>query len=173
MNKFTKSLLTGVVALGLLAPVATSSINSIQTTVQAKSRWHRGTPRILGGNHSVWLSNPMRTSSSKRFRYTRNITGLGGRYGINPVPFTFTSHHRSSGNGNDSSATLAVNPHYKVIGYHKYEIESGDKYSGRVYARVKVHGHNRISIWCNGQYLGYFHELSRHAAHHFEYHPYF
>lgn len=67
MEKFIKQLLTGLIALGLLAPVATSSLNPIKTTINAKSRWHRGIPAVLKGS---WQSR--RYYIKYRHHYERN-----------------------------------------------------------------------------------------------------
>lgn len=64
MKEFTKRLLTGVVALGLLAPVATQSIvNNPHTQVQARQRLSFN----RGGGYTVKLTRPVRVHFIKYY----------------------------------------------------------------------------------------------------------
>lgn len=98
MKKFTKQLLTGVVALGLLAPVSTSALNSNpQIVVNAKSRAlsyyrakkdvHKAHIRINGGSSaSLALHNDGKW---------RNKTYLMSYFGANSnIYFTVTHYGR-------------------------------------------------------------------------------
>lgn len=146
MKKFIKQLLTGVVALGLLASVATSSINSVQTTVQAKSRWHYGVPRVIKGK---WRSSLVRTNQYYHHGYMRTLVNVGrNKYGFNPFPYWYNSrkHFKMSGATNGEF----WHPHYRYLGHSKYEITSGDHFNGRSYSMkyiIKKHSHNRMSTW--------------------------
>lgn len=176
MKKFTKQLLTGVVALGLLAPIATQINTNTNPTmqIQAKrharhSNWHKGNPSILRHN-SLWLGSPVKIHSNGWGKYGRDLTPLGGKYGFNPTPLYFKANHHYKTNGADAGAAAAINPRYRSIGYHKYQMKD----YGLSYI-VKVHNRNHISIWYtyHHHYCGYFHRISKRTAHHFLYHPYF
>lgn len=104
MSKFTKSILAGVIAVGLLAPMALSPVNPVQTTVNAKRRRHharrsRRSRRVLpprfygkwyGRAHgsSVWLrctrySDYLKAPKHRGYIHPKYWTGgmYGGYYG--------------------------------------------------------------------------------------------
>lgn len=177
MNKLTKQILTGVIALGLLAPVATQAIsNNPQTTVQAKSRWRKGTPWVFHKN-SYWISNYRKISDSYRNYYVKIFSPLSYKYGYNPTQEIYNKRHHFVTSGADESAFASINPHYRALGHNRYLITSGAGPARKsLYyelhdtlghdfgstSLVKVHNRKSVSIWTYGDngkkyYQGYFH----------------
>ena len=146
MKKITKSLLTGVVALGLLAPVATTSLSPVQTTVNARSSWHYGVPGAIKGK---WRSRLVKTNQYYHHGYMRTLVYVNkNSNGFNPFPYWYNSrkHYKMSGATNGEF----WHPHYRCLGHSKYEITSGDHFDGRSYSMkyiIKKHGRNRMSVW--------------------------
>ena len=147
MTRFTKKLLVGVVALGLLAPVATSTINPVSTNVSAKSRWHHGTPRTLR-THKYWIFNGKRhTRKSNPLHYPTMVwffnkqTEMAYKHGTGLGEWWF--------------------PRYRYLGHHTYHVVAGDHGRNGDSYIVRKYGKHAL-IWLNHQYLGYFHE-SNHA----------
>lgn len=134
-----------------------------------RATWYKGGPKALGGN-GFWLSNPYRIESSyyRSIKYERDVTPLGGKYGYNPIPFFFKANHRFMMAGSGVGADASVNPRTKPLGHGLYRVKSN---GGTV--TVKVYNRNRITIYVNGHYKGYFHRISRRDEFKFAYHPNF
>lgn len=176
MIKTLKKVLITCMGLLMLVSVG-ASINN--TNVNARSRWHKGTPWVFHKN-SYWISNYHKISNSYRNHYVRIESPFSYKYGYNPTQCFYNKHHHFIDNGADESAFASINPHYCSLGRHWYLITSGagparkslyyelhntlDHEFGST-SLVKVHNRHAVSIWTYGDngkkyYQGYFHPYS-------------
>lgn len=141
MKRITKSLLTGVLALGLIAPVATSTlnVNPIQTTVSARHRsrrayYRKGMPTALVPRNKKYQLNKLVHGKNKGIRVFMSKKGIEELYP----------------GGNGSGASVGIHPKYHYYGHGAYRIKA----NGENFV-IKKHRGNRYSVWDLGQYVGY------------------
>lgn len=128
MKKFTKQLLTGVIALGLLAPATTTAINVPEFTVNASS-WHKGTPRGM----KYWYKQ-------RRGNYEITLECGGGIAGVYMMHHYHHKWHAGS--------MHPEHAHYKYLGHKKYRISTK-----RNHFTIKKHG-SHLAVWWHGFHFG-------------------
>lgn len=164
MKKITKELLTGVMALGLVAPVATQTlVHNPRITVNAKRRAHRHYRR---GSHKRYRNRrTRRRRGHKRVRRTRAKWHYGvpkaikgywrsklarsnqyyhhgymrllvyvNRNNYGFNPFPFWYNAKKHYKMNGATNGEFWHPHYKYLGHGKYVITSGDAFNGHSYS---------------------------------------